>query len=314
MKILVIHAGGTISMVRTPDGFAPMKGVLERELEHLTSSGAIAAEVDILVLDPLIDSAHCTPADWNRMTGVIDDHFADYDAFVVTHGTDTLAYSAAALCFALEGLNKPVVLTGSMLPLTENGSDGGRNLKDALNMASSLPRGVWVQFAGRLLSGTRVWKTRSRSLEAFSASPSGMPPVRSGAKLIRHVYKSPSLAILPFAPGATIDLFAYAMRTCDGIILRCYGSGTAPDSQTLRDALAIAQERSIPVVAVSQCAEGGIALGSYASDQLLLQYGVIDGRDMTVEAAYVKLTLLLSMENPVDRNTALTQCLCGEYT
>ncbi|WP_319532277.1 asparaginase [uncultured Cohaesibacter sp.] len=314
MKILIIHAGGTISMARTPDGFAPRKGVLEAELERLRSSGQIQSEVDIFALDPLIDSAYCSPVDWNRMTGVILDHHADYDAFIVTHGTDTLAYSAAALCFALEGLAKPIILTGSMLPLTEAGSDGGRNLKDSLSMVGSLPHGVWVQFAGRLLSGTRVWKTHSSSMEAFSANPSGMPPHRRGPQLVRHVYKTPALAILPFAPGVSMDLFAYAMGMCDGLVLRCYGSGTAPDTPSLRAALAKAQERGMPVVAVSQCAEGGIALGRYASDQLLLEHGVIDGRDMTVEAAYAKLALALSMESSDDRDALLKQCICGEFT
>ena len=313
MKILVIHAGGTISMVRTPDGFAPRKGVLEEELARLGSNGEIAAKVDVHALDPLIDSAYSVPDDWNRMAAVIAEHYSGYDAFVVTHGTDTLAYSAAALCFALEGLNKPVILTGSMLPLSEERSDGSRNLKDALNMACSMPRGVWVQFAGRLLPGTRVWKTHSRSLEAFSANPSGRPPFRPGDRLIRHSYASPSICILPFAPGASLDVFAYAMGACGGVVIRCYGSGTAPNTDRLVEALAHAQARDIPVVAVSQCAEGGIALGRYASDQLLLQHGVIDGRDMTVEAAYVKLALALSMKNQAARNEILQTCLCGEF-
>ena len=313
MKILVIHAGGTISMVRTPEGFAPRKGVLEEELARLAATGEISAEVDVHALDPLIDSAYSVPDDWNRMTAVIDEHYSGYDAFVVTHGTDTLAYSAAALCFALEGLNKPVILTGSMLPLSEEGNDGSRNLKDALDMACSMLRGVWVQFAGRLLPGPRVWKTHSRSLEAFSAAPSGRPPFRPGDRLIRHTYGAPSISILPFAPGASLDVFTYAMEVCDGVVIRCYGSGTAPNTDRLISALTKAQERNIPVVAVSQCAEGGIAFGRYASDQLLLQRGVVDGRDMTVEAAYVKLALALSMASPDSRDTILQTGLCGEF-
>lgn len=314
MKILVIHTGGTISMVRTSTGFAPRQGILEQELERLKEHGGLDASIDLIALDPLIDSALSSPQDWNRMTDAIAANYQAYDAFLVTHGTDTLAYSAAALCFALEGLGKPVILTGSMLPLTEPDSDGSRNLKDALNMVTNLTRGVWVQFAGRLLSGTRVFKTHSRSLEAFSSSPSGMPPFRPSDRFVRHVYQTPSISILPFAPGASFDVFAYAMNVCDGIVMRCYGSGTAPNTEQLQQALANAQRRCIPVIAVSQCAEGGIALGRYASDQLLLEHGVIDGRDMTVEAAYVKLALALSMDSNEECQDILASCLCGEFT
>ena len=312
MPILVIHAGGTIGMARSSTGFAPQRGVVEAELERLSAAGKLSAPVEVVALDPAIDSANATPGDWNRIAAALAERYEDWDGFVITHGTDTLAYTAAALCFALEGLAKPVILTGAMLPLTEPGSDGSRNLIDAVAMASAGPRGVWVQFAGRLLHGARVYKTHSHSFEAFAANPGGVPPFRPGTGLTLHTYIEPSVAILPVAPGASGDVFDFAMTRCDGVVLRCYGSGTVPETPQLAAALATARERDIPVMAVSQCPEGGIALGTYSADRLLIDSGVVDGRDLTVEAAYVKLVLALSAKDRSETQDTLFRALCGE--
>ncbi|WP_243612633.1 asparaginase [Shimia aestuarii] len=310
MKTLLIHTGGTIGMVATDAGFAPAEGVVE---------GFLAAHapdtVDLCLLSPLIDSANATPADWGRIAATIADHYAAYDAFLVTHGTDTLAYTAAALCFALEGLGKPVILTGAMLPLTVEGSDGGQNLLDAIVAAHGAPAGVWVQFAGRLLHGARVRKSHSRALDAFAADPSDIAPRRLGDTLLRHTTGPAKTAFLSVAPGVPTDLFQHAAETCDGLILRCYGSGTVPGTPGLARALATARARDIPVLAVSQCPEGGMVLGTYAAAAILLDHGVIDGRDMTVEAAYAKLAYTLAeSHDPATRRAHLERSLCGEFT
>lgn len=294
MKILLIHTGGTIGMVRSSEGFEPQTGVVEAEVARIIAENRIAADIEILVLDPLIDSANATPQDWNRISQSINDHVAAFDAFVVTHGTDTMAYSAAALCFALQGLSKPVILTGSMLPLSEPENDGGANLRAAFVAALTAEAGIWVQFAGKLLNGARVRKSHSRAFDAFAAEATAIAPRRAGTSLNRHVYLPKEVAILPVAPAISMDVFAFAATHCDGVILRCYGSGTVPNSAKLETALLVARSRGIPVVAVSQCPEGGITLGTYAAGAVLKRCGVVDGRDITVEAAFAKMHHVLS--------------------
>ncbi len=312
MAILLIHTGGTIGMVQTQHGFAPARGVVEDFIDHLGTSGSFTDPVDMHLLEPLIDSANAAPSDWARVADVIAAQHEAYDGFVVTHGTDTLAYTAAALCFALEGLKKPVVVTGAMLPLSVNGSDGARNLLDSLRAATTAPKGVWVQFAGQLMHGARTRKSHSTDLDAFRVNAGGTEPVQAGERLIVHSYDHHQVAVLAVAPGLPDNLFQFAAENSDALLLRVYGSGTAPQSAGLAQALSTAQSRGIPVLAVSQCPEGGMALGTYAAGAILRDNGVIDGRDMTVEAAYAKLHHALTQTgDPMDR---LNACLCGEFT
>lgn len=299
-------------MVQTDNGFAPRKGVVETQVSVFQSQGNVPDGIDIHLLEPLIDSANANPADWTRVAEVIFAHHDQYDGFVVTHGTDTLAYTAAALCFALEGLKKPVIVTGAMLPLSVDGSDGVQNLHDSLCAAERAGEGVWVQFAGQLMHGARTRKSHSTEFDAFRVNEGGSTPVQSGEALVHHAFHKNKVSILAMAPGLPTDLFQYAAEHSDALLLRVYGSGTAPESEGLKQALTQAKTRQIPVLAVSQCPEGGMALGTYAAGAILRDNGVIDGRDMTVEAAYAKLHHALSQTgDPMDR---LHRCLCGEFT
>ncbi len=315
-RILLIHTGGTIGMVRSGDGFTPAQGVVEAEVNRLLEKEHAGLAVDIAALEPLIDSANATPMDWNRIAETIVAEYGKADGFVVTHGTDTLAFTAAALTMALEGLGKPVILTGSMLPLTEPDNDGQRNLSDALATVVSAAAGVWVQFAGRLLHGGRIRKTHSHSFDAFAEVPSGASPRRTGnTGLVRHAYGTPDVAVLPVVPGGAGNLLLHAARTCDGIVLRCFGSGTIPNTPHTEEALRIAADRQIPILAVSQCPEGGIALGTYAAGAILTRYNAVDGRDMTMEAGYAKMILALSDDRDIAaQRSFLATPLCGELT
>lgn len=313
-RILVIHTGGTIGMVRGPDGFAPGAGVVEEEIARLLAGPHAGLSIELHRLDPLIDSANATPEDWNRIAAAIEAHHDRYDGVLITHGTDTLAFCAAALTFALEGLARPVVLTGAMLPLTEPGSDGPRNLSDALATAASAEAGVMVQFAGRLLHGARIRKTHSHFFDAFAAEPTDAPPLRSGDALLRHAYTCPEVTVLPVAPGGSGRVLQHAVETCDGLVLRCFGSGTVPNTAQIETALRTAEARGVPIVAVSQCPEGGMALGTYAAGAVLVRHGVVDGRDMTMEAAYAKLILALGRGSDLTAMRAfLAAPLCGEF-
>lgn len=315
MAILLIHAGGTIGMVRSGRGFAPKPGLLEKALQTLRDMGELRAEVDVQSLSPLIDSANASPADWSRIAVAVAAGLDKYEGVVVTHGTDTMAYTAAALCFALEGLRRPVVLTGAMLPLTVAGSDGLRNLADALDAAQLAPAGVWLQFAGRRMHGARVRKSHASNPAAFEAVEDPTPPRLPGKSLVVHPFGAPEVAVLSMAPGVSQKVIHAALGQCDGIVLRCYGSGTVPKSRALSEGLIAARDRGAPVIAVSQCPEGSIALGTYAAGAILVDAGVIDGRDMTVEAAYVKLRHVLAYsDDPAVRHARLGQLLCGEAT
>ncbi|MEX0278258.1 MAG: asparaginase [Ruegeria sp.] len=315
MAILLIHTGGTIGMVKTQAGFTPQDGVVEDFVQRLSTASAYPSRIDVHALTPLIDSANASPADWDRIAATIEKNHDRYQAFIVTHGTDTLAYTAGALCFALEGLKKPIILTGSMLPLTVESTDGAQNLGDALTAAETAPPGVWVQFAGKLLHGARVRKSHSRALDAFAADPSDIPPLQRGPALIRQAVGAHQVAVLAMAPGVPDGLLEHPAETLDGMVLRCYGSGTAPATAGLERALRICSDRRVPVVAVSQCPEGGMALGTYAAGAILRDNGVVDGRDMTVEAAYSKLNYVLSYSQSHDaRVDRLAKSLCGEFT
>jgi L-asparaginase len=315
MRILVIHTGGTIGMVQTDHGFAPRSGVVEEAIATLLADGILQAEVEILTFGQLIDSAQATPADWGRIAQHVHQARDQHDAFVVTHGTDTLAYSAGALCLALPGLRQPVIVTGSMLPLTVEGNDGWRNLTDALQAATTAPAGVWVQFAGNLLHGGRVRKSHSSALDAFEAEPCEVIPVLPAATPALNVVMQHNVGVFSVTPGLCLDLLEVAVQRCDGLVLRCYGSGTAPDTPEMRAALTQARDRQIPVVAVSQCPEGGMKLGTYAAGRVMRDTGVIDGRDMTPEMAYVKLHFALSLGlDDARRQEFLRVPQCGELT
>jgi L-asparaginase len=310
-NILLINTGGTIAMAATKVGFAPKAGLLEQALDGLRRDG-MQSHISLTAFTPLIDSANASFADWNRIAKTIAQAHDRYDGFIVTHGTDTLAFTSAALCFALEGLAKPVILTGSMVPLGIKGSDGAGNLIDAIAAAETAPPGVWVQFAGQRLHGARIRKVHSQAHGAFSASDnSAIPPLQVAPNLIRHVFGNPDLVILSMAPGQSVKAMTAALALCDGGVLRVFGAGTLPDDAGLAAALHAAHARGIPMIAVSQSAEGGVRLGTYAAGNLLREAGVIDGADMTPEAAYAKLAHVLSLPEP-DRAARLHRTLCGE--
>jgi L-asparaginase len=313
-RTLLLHTGGTIGMVPTPRGLSPELGVVERAVARVLGGSGQDGSVRIVRLQPLIDSANATPADWNRLSAEIVARTHEFDGVVITHGTDTLAFTSSALTMALEGLGKPVILTGSMIPLEQPGSDGDRNLADALQVATEAEPGVWIQFAGKLLRGPRARKIHSSAHDAFSAMLSDRPPRRDGKTLTRHEYGEAELAVVPVAPGCAMDVIDYAMACCDGVVLRCYGSGTVPDDPVLEGALAKAAARGIPVVAVSETLAGGTSLGTYEAGAVLVRHGVIDGRDMTLEAAYAKLALALTTCPDLAAQRAFIETpLCGEF-
>lgn len=295
-RLLMIHTGGTIAMVPAETGFAPKPGVAEALARDIMRSDLPDVALAIHSFDPLIDSADINPGHWNDLIGLIAEAQRSYDGIVLTHGTDTLAYTAAALLYALEDLACPVVVTGAMRPTSRTGSDARDNLRSALSDALTGSPGVRVRFAGRSMSGDRVVKVSSISLDAFREIP--LAPAQGSALPDRRPasgrFADKRVAVLALSPGLTAEVLDAALAPLDGAVLRCYGSGTIPSDPAFRSVLSSRIARGLTVVAISQCEQGGVRPGEYAASSALREAGVLDGGSLTTEAALAKLALTLS--------------------
>lgn len=333
----LIYTGGTIGMTATENGYAPMPD-FPKHLERLlgTSKGTAAAGLPRYSLhqyaDP-IDSANATPQDWQRIGRDISERYASHDGFVVLHGTDTMAYSASALSFMLQGLRKPVIFTGSQIPLQAARSDATQNLVGALLLAASDELNeVALYFNHRLLRGNRSAKVSTESLEAFtSPNCAALAEVGIGVSWNRAallprpacerfelpVYGSAAVLSMRFAPGMPQRALE-ALLDCrpQALILQCYGSGNAPDRDpSLLATLARASAAGTVLVACSQCPHGRVAIGTYAAGAAMADAGVISVGDMGFEAIYAKLHHLLALGLAPDAVRAeMQRNLAGEMS
>lgn len=272
---LLIHTGGTIGMVPSDDGLVPGAGVVE---------AAVAGRARIHAFDPLLDSAAIAHAEWNRLLDLIE---AEAGPVVITHGTDTMAYTGAALSQALDGWPHPVILTGAMQPL---GSGGDAEANLALALTAAPEAGVWLAFAGRLLPAGALVKHNSHAADAFRAVDEA--PAHGPFQSRR--FADHALGILTLSPGTTGAMITSALRSLDGAVLRVFGAGTVPPSPSLSQALAEAVVQGRRLRAVSACEIGGLALGAYAAGAALWAAGVENGGRETAEAALIRLWLSLS--------------------
>ncbi|MCV2871095.1 asparaginase domain-containing protein [Defluviimonas sp. WL0050] len=283
-RILVLHTGGTIGMAHGPNGLAPQPGLVEEALIRLAPP---KLDLTIHSFDPLIDSAEMGPAVWNRLI----DRIAEWsgDGIIFTHGTDTMAFTGAALSAALPGLPIPVVLTGSMKPLGVPG-DAESNLILALDAVSGAAPGVWLAFSGRILTGASVVKHHSSAPDSFRETQAAIS--MRGPFAPRH-FPDRKLAILTLAPGfgAAVDAFGAALEHLDGAILRVFGAGTMMQDPKLLSVLSAATGRGCRIVAVSQCERGGLTPGAYAAGEALWASGVENGGTKTAERALADLWL-----------------------
>lgn len=332
-RVLLAHTGGTIGMRRGPRGYEPAAGHLASLLAAMPElASPELPETELVEFDPLLDSADMAPSDWLRVARLIERRYAEFDGFVVLHGTDTLAYTSAALSFLLEGLGKPVVVTGSQVPLGEVRSDARENLIGALLVAAAgAVREVSVCFGGLVLRGNRVTKVSSTGFDAFD-SPNHPPLARLGVTMelgpaaprpaqagpLRVADLAPvSVAALRLFPGITPELVANVLRPpLAGLVLETYGAGNAPSRDPrLLEAIATAVERGVVVVNTTQCLRGGVDMDGYATGSALRRAGVVSGADMTPEAALAKLIWLLGQGLEPERVRELAaRDLRGELT
>jgi len=321
--VMVLYTGGTIGMQASESGLAPASGFEARMAEQLAGQPELVLpQWQFREMSPLIDSANMTPAYWQRLReAVVDaDDAKGCDAVLILHGTDTLAYSAAAMSFQLLGLNAPVVFTGSMLPAGVPDSDAWENVNGALQaLGKGLPSGVHLYFHGELMQPTRCAKIRSFGRNPFAALNRSRGGEAVGTLPEALDYRQPktlaNVAVLPLFPGiGAAQLNALIDSGIQGLILECFGSGTGPsDNPAFLDSLQRACQQGICVIAITQCHEGGVELDVYEAGSRLRGVGVLSGGGMTREAAFGKLHALLGAGLPADEVRRLVELdVCGE--
>lgn len=332
-RVCILYTGGTIGMVTTDHGYAPLRGHLQQALEAVPE--LLRPEMprwDILEFDPLLDSSDITAREWNQIGAAIRDNYDVYDGFVVLHGTDTMAYTASALSFMLEGLSKPVILTGAQIPIGELRTDARDNLINALLIAAEgvCPE-VCLFFGGKLLRGNRATKISSDELWAFD-SPN-FPPLATAGISIRYnmdIILPPGgqfrfspyrtdvpIAVLKIFPGIQFQLFERIVtESLRGIVLESFGAGNIPQhDHALLPLVKKAAATGTIIIVCTQCLRGSVQLGAYEASAPLRQAGAISGFDMTVEAAITKLYYLFSQELHLEKiRKAMEKELRGELS
>ena len=281
MSILLLHSGGTIGMAQTPDGLAPKAGLVEEAIK-----AALPAGTDLITVafDPLLDSADVGPAEWNRFLDVIDAH--PEMPVILTHGTDTMAYTGAALSQALAGAARRVVLCGSMVPLGMGG-DAEANLEQAIAaVLDPSQQGVMLAFAGKILPADGLVKHDTHAADAFRAQPQDPMP-----SPLRRRFGAQRLAVLTLSPGMPADMLEAALSCLDGAVLRIFGAGTAMSTPAILEVFSRATQAGKRLRAVSQCETGGLTQGAYAAGAGLWATGVENGGVETPEAALIRLWL-----------------------
>ncbi len=314
-SILILYTGGTIGMAKTSTGYQPTSGLLAKLMaEDRVFNHTDMPHYDIKEYAPLIDSSNMTPQHWNTLAKDIVRAYEQYDGFVILHGTDTMAYTACALSFMIQGLNKPVILTGAQVSLVEAHSDARENLISALLLASRycFPE-VTILFNHHLLRGNRAHKIDSIGYNAF-LSPNYPPLAEVGSELVAHPqlfcamdtrslaihkYQAIALTHFTFFPGLSLNTLETLLdMPIRALLLRTYGSGNvSTEDKKLFLLLEKAIARGVIIANTSQCLKGQVNMASYATGQALQQIGVISARDMTPEAATVKLQFLCSISS-----------------
>ena len=312
-RVLLIYTGGTIGM-----GCNAKTGALEplrfdQLSKQMPELEQISADIDVHQFAPPIDSSDMTPRLWSHLVRIIADNYERYDGFVILHGTDTMAYTASALSFMLENLTKPVILTGSQLPIGQLRTDGKENLITSIEIASAkhddgrpvVPE-VCIYFSGKLLRGNRSTKINADGFNAFDSfnyphlADAGVTIVYHDEFILKpdydkpmtpHFALDPNVVVFTLFPGIQDNIVRHVLDAPElrAIVMRSYGSGNAPQRPWLMKMLSDASNRGVNIINISQCAEGTVEMARYDTGYQLKNAGVISGYDSTVESAVTKL-------------------------
>ncbi len=338
ISILIIYTGGTIGMVQDPETGALIPIDFRHITDHVPELRKFGYDLHSVSFDPVKDSSNIDPEVWVRMAEIIADSYHDFDGFVVLHGTDTMAYTASALSFMLENLAKPVILTGSQLPIGLLRTDGRENLITAIEIAAALENDlpavpeVCIYFDNKLTRGNRTTKMSAEHFDAFN-SPNYPPLAEVGlhlryfnqlisrsskpGKLIVHRLFDTNVGILKLFPGINRKLVRAIVKTegLRGLIIETFGSGNAPTYQWFLDELKQFIDGGGIILNITQCHGGSVEMGLYETSRQMLTAGVVSGKDLTSEASVTKLMHLLGRYSSKEKVTeALNQSLSGEMS
>ncbi|MFB7157781.1 MULTISPECIES: asparaginase [unclassified Lysinibacillus] len=325
-KILILTTGGTIACVEGNEGLTPVLSV--EELLHFLPEAFDNIKIDGKILMN-IDSTNLQPEHWVKIAESVYKNYDEYDGFVITHGTDTLAYTSSALSYMLQGLDKPVVLTGSQIPMSFKKTDAKKNVADALRIACEDIGGVFIVFDGRVILGTRAIKMRTKSYDAFesinhpyvasvnkSEVKYNWKPTPSEQKVVFNMNLCTDVFLMKLYPGAKPEIFDCLKDLYKGIIIESFGNGGLPfEERSLLTKIEELTDKGIAVVITTQCLEEGEDLLLYEVGRKVAQHQVIFSGDMNTEAIVAKLMWALGQTNSLARVKEIIETpLAGDLT
>lgn len=339
-RILMIYTGGTIGMMENPENHALEPFPFEDLLKNVPKIRMLDFDVDTFQFDTPIDSSSMNPTHWSEIAEIVRKNYDSYDGFVVLHGTDTMAYTASALSFMLENLDKPVIITGSQLPIGEVRTDGEENLITALQIAAARDRNnehtireVAILFENYLWRGNRSTKRSADNFNAFKSN--NYPELAkiglgitfnrdalwrgkfSNAPLKVHYNMDCNVLVIDLFPGIREEMVRHMLNTpgVKAVVLKTFGAGNGPSDPWFIDAIRETVERGIVVVNITQCTNGSVHPYRYMTGMELAQCGVVSGHDLTSEAAITKLMYLLGRGMTAEEvKNYMEYSLCGEMS